>query len=239
MKIDMVAWGDTIPGLSFKPGDEKGAITAEAFRYSKPVNYKGARLMEIHQTSQAKQEYVMSDEDKLHESKPLAPTPQKEGDKAEDSPALKQLRALRKEKPTLVALVPLPAMSRCTVLLAPIGEGFFQGYVIEDDPSKLPVGRVRIMNLSPHLIAMRCNGTTGKELKTRESFSVPAVGGGIIYELAYQHENEWIKQENNMIAVEPNEQVQLIVLKSDNQFFLSADGSRSGFLQLVRLKRKP
>lgn len=238
MKVDVVAWGDAIEGISFKANDASSAITAQSFRYSTPLQYKGSRLMEIHQlSSSAKKTYEVSAEDKIHESNPLQPAGVENGGKPSDNPIIQQLQALRKEKPTLIALVSLPLASRCTVLLAPMGEGFYQGYVIEDDPSKLPLGQVRIMNLSPHTIAMRCNGAASKELKTRDFYTVPPQGGGIVYELAYQKGSEWILQENNMLAVKPDEQLQLIVLRSDNQFFLSADGSKTGYLQTVILKR--
>lgn len=239
MKVDVVAWGDAIEGISFKPDDASKAITAQPFRYSTPLNYKGSRVMEIHQlSSSSKKTYEVSAEDKIHESNPLKPADVQSNGKPSDNPLIKQLQALRKEKPTLVALVSLPVATRCTVLLAPMGEGFYQGYVIEDDPSKLPLGQVRMMNLSPHTIALRCNGSASKELKTRDAFTVPPQGGGIVYELAYQKGSEWILQENNMLAVKPDEQVQLIVLRSDNQFFLSSDGSRTGYLQTVVLKRR-
>lgn len=239
MKVDVVAWGDAIEGISFKPNDASNTITAQPFRYSTPLNYKGSRIMEIHQSSSsAKKTYEVSAEDKAHELNPLKPSDAKNGDTPSDNPLIKQLQTLRKEKPTLIALVSLPIATRCTVLLAPMADGFYQGYVIEDDPSKLPLGQVRIMNLSPHTIAMRCNGAASKELKTRDSVTIPPQGGGIVYELAYQKGSEWVLQENNMLAVKPDEQLQLIVLRSDNQFFLSADGSRTGYLQTVVLKRR-
>lgn len=240
MKIDFVAWGNTITGLSFKPDDKNSAITAEAFRYTIPISYKGEQLMEIHQTGDGRVlEEEVSDEDRMHQSIPLAPTDAGNAVKATDSPLAKKLKELKKDKPTLVALVSLPTANRCTVLLAPMGKGLYQSYVIEDDPSKLPLGQVRVLNLSPHRIQMGFNNTTSKELATSEAFVVPASKGGIIYEMAYLLEKKWVIQENNMLAVTPDEQVQLIVLKSNNQYFLSADGSRSGFLQIVRLKRKP
>ncbi len=239
MKIDFVAWGNTIPGLSLKPNDKDGAITAEAFRYTTPINYKGKQLMEIHQDTNIKVEDIkISDEDKLHESKPFIESAQTEEEAAPQTALGKKLMELKKEKPTLVALVPLPTSSHCTVLLAPIGKGLYQGYVLEDDPNKLPAANVRITNLSPHHISMQCNALNAKELKPRESFIVPAKGGGIVYLLSYLENKKWVKQENNMLAVKPNEQVQLIILQSENQFFLSGDGSRSGFLQAVRLIRK-
>ena len=50
MKIDVVAWGDEIKGLSFKPGSGKGDISAMGFRYSTPVAYSGPVVMAIYQS---------------------------------------------------------------------------------------------------------------------------------------------------------------------------------------------
>ena len=107
----------------------------------------------------------------------------------------------------------------------------------DDDPTKLPQGQLRILNYSPVKIAMRCNGKTAKELKTRESFVVPPQDGQVVYELAYDNQGKWKMQENNLLAVNPKEQAQLIVLKSDADFFTNSDGGRSGFLQKVVLRR--
>jgi hypothetical protein len=123
------------------------------------------------------------------------------------------------------------------VLLAPAGGNTYQAYVINDDPTLLPLGKLRIHNLSPMTIAMRCNGQTPKEIKTRETFTTTAPNQQVIYELAYQAGDEWKVQENNMLLIRPNEQTQLIILRSTNQFFLSADGSAGGFLQTVVLRR--
>ena len=74
MKIDVVAWGDAIGGLSFKSGKKDGRITAQAFSYSEPVTYSGPRVLEIQQSGEGR---VVKDsgpgtpEDKEHESKPL------------------------------------------------------------------------------------------------------------------------------------------------------------------------
>jgi hypothetical protein len=152
-----------------------------------------------------------------------------------------ELAKRRQKEPTLVALAALPGgnCSRATVLLAPADEGTYTAYVIDDDPSKLPVGQVRIHNLCPFPIAMRCNGNKPQELKTREAMLVPARKEHLIYELAYKLGDVWKMQECNLIPVRPREQSQMIILKSDNSFFVSSDGSRSGFLQIVTLRRSP
>ena len=54
MRLDVVAWGDPIGGLSFKSPRGDGKITARAFTYSEPVQYRGPRLLEIHQTGSGK-----------------------------------------------------------------------------------------------------------------------------------------------------------------------------------------
>lgn len=223
MKIDLVAWGDAVSGLTLKSAKGRDPVTALAFRYSKPVSYSGPTVMEIHQgTAPAA----------AAEAQPAAAAPVTANNLAA------VLAERRKKEPTLVSLAILPAASsHATVLLAPAAGGTFQAYVIDDDPSKLPYGRLRIHNLSPLTIAMRCNNKAAKQLKTKESFVVAPENDEVIYELAYHSEGEWTTQENNIAAVRETEQAQLVVLKSDASFFTSQDGSRSGFLQSVILRR--
>lgn len=225
MKIDLVAWGESIPGLTLKSAKGRDPVTALAFRYSKPVSYSGPAVLEIHQGTA-----------------PAAPAEASPAAAAPAAATANNLAAVlaerRKKNPTLVSLALLPAASgHATVLLAPAAGGTFQAYVIDDDPSKLPYGRLRIHNLSPLTIAMRCNNQVVKELKTKENFVVSPRNNEVIYELAYQSEGEWTTQENNIASVRETEQAQLVVLKSDASFFTSQDGSRSGFLQTVTLRR--
>ncbi len=220
LKVDLVAWGEDIPGLSLKSAGKGQPVTALAFRYSKPVAYTGPEVLELHQDQASA---VKATED----SKNAAPIPP-------------ELAERRKKEPTLVALAKLPAnSSRVTLLIAPASAGTYQIQVIDDDPSKLPPGRLRILNYSPIKIAMRCNGAAAKEMKTRDEFLVAPKDGQVVYELAYDNAGKWKMQENNLVAVGPKEQVQFIVLKSDADFFASGDGSRSGFLQAVTLRRGP
>ena len=243
MKIDLVAWGDKITGLSLKSGESKGTLTALSFRYSAPVTYSGPALMEIHKAggdviSNAPEP---SEEDKAHQLMPLLESPAEaaSGDAKPKQGLALELEKRRVKDPTLVALAALPpsGCQRATVLLAPADAGTFIAYVIDDDPGKLPLGKMRLHNLSPVPISVRCNGKVSKELKTREAFVVPAENGQIVYELAYKVGDEWKMQENNVIPVRDTEQTQMIVLKSSNSFFLSSDGGGGGFLQVVTLRR--
>ena len=243
LKIDFISWGNQIRGLALKPGSNKGTVTALSFRYSTPVAYSGPPLMEIYQTADtaAPPAPKPTAADLAQESHPLLPpvdsdTNPKAGPK--QGLAL-ELEKRRKKEPTLVALAALPGGNcrRATVLLGPADSGTFIAYVIDDDPTKLPVGQVRIHNLCQFPIAMRCNGSPSKELKTRDAIIVPPKNNQLIYELAYKVDEQWEMQENNVIPVRPKEQTQMIVLKSKNSFFLSSDGSAGGFLQVVTLRR--
>lgn len=242
MKIDVVAWGDDIHGLTFKKGDSNGEISALGFRYSEPVAYSGPLVMEIYQTGSgpAKPAVVMTQEDKDHELMPLVVEEEKPaaGEEAR-TPLAVELEKRRKENPALVALAQLPGAScnRATILLAPASNGTFIAYVIDDDPSKLPPGKLRVHNLSPNEITVRCNARENKELKTRGAHIFNPANNSIIYELAYKQRDEWIVQGNNILTIQPTEQVQMIILRSRNQHFLSSDGSSGGFLQIVTLRR--
>lgn len=242
MKIDVVAWGDDIHGLTFKKGDSNGEISALGFRYSEPVSYSGPLVMEIYQTGTgpARPAVVLSQEDKDHELMPLVVEEEKPaaGEEA-PTPIAVELEKRRKENPSLVALAQLPGGScnRATILLAPAANGTFVAYVINDDPSKLPPGKLRVHNLSPHEITLRCNGRENKEFKTRDAHVFTPANNSIIYELAYKKGNEWTVEGNNILTIGPADQVQMIVLRSRNQHFLSADGSTGGYLQIVTLRR--
>ena len=243
MRLDVVAWGDEIGGLSFKSGEKSGSITAHSFRYSKPVPYSGPALMEIYKNGNGDvtPKPPPSAEDLEHEMMPLKPE-----DYATDKNApAKQGIALELEKrrekaPNLIALASLPTgCSRATILLAPAGDGTFIAYVIDDDPSKLPVGQLRIHNLSQHPIAMKINGAAPKEIKTRSAIVVPVQNEQISYDLAYQVNGEWKFQEHSFLQIFEKDQTQLIILRSNNSYFLSSDGSSGGYLQLVTLRRSP
>jgi len=151
-----------------------------------------------------------------------------------------ELENRRKKDPSLVALIPLPTgCRRVSVLLAPLGKNTFRGYVINDDPSQLPLGKVRIHNLSPYPIALRSSGKQPAELKVGASMLADCKNEQFVYELAYKLNDKWKLQENNLFPVRSTEQAQMIVIKSNNQFFQSSDGTGSGFLQIVTLLRTP
>ncbi len=244
MKVDLVAWGNTITGLSLKSGEKQAVVSALGFRYSDPVSYSGPVILEIRKAGSGSRssEQEISEEDKQHEMKPLTAADAKADNVTPAKPkqgiAL-ELENRRKKDPSIVALAALPKSGcrRATVLLAPADGGTFTTHVIDDDPSKLPMGQLRIHNLSPFPIAMRCNGKHGAELKTSETLLVPAQNEQLIYELAYKLGDMWKTQENNIMRLRSTEQVQMMILKSDNSFFQSTDGSTGGFLQIVTLRR--
>jgi hypothetical protein len=234
MRIDLIAWGESIPGLTLKSPTTGQPTTALAFRYSKPISYSGPQLLEIHQ--------ALGSAAGAAPAEPAAVSPEQDAKPkttaAQGVNLAKVLAERRLKQPTLVALAMLPASTRhATILLAPAAGGTFQSYVIDDDPSRLPEGKLRIHNLSPFLIAMRCHESKTSELKTKQSVIVEPRNREVVYELAYQQDGKWVVQENNIATVRENEQAQLVVLKSDAEFFSSADGSRSGFLQTVVLRR--
>lgn len=217
LKVDLVGWGPDVEGLTLKSESKGEPITARSFTYTKPVSYSGPALMTIHQ---------------------VPGTPPPAGVAPGTAPIDPQLAKLREKDLSIVALAKIPTGSRrVTVLIAPSAAGTFQTVVIDDDPSKLPPGQLRVHNYSPMKIAMKCNNKAAMELKTRQSFLAPAVDEEVFYELAYDENGKWEVQENNLVRVQKDQQVQLIVLKSDDKFFTSSDGSRSGFLQTLVLRR--
>ena len=229
MKIDLVAWGDTIDGLRIHADGTDRNVTALAFEYSKAVAYAGSNILEISRDASAA-------------ANPVAPPPAAKpaAQAGAAKPPLSELDQRRLKNPDLVALAWLPAGStRVTVLIAPGANGTYQTQVIDDDPGKLPAGRLRIHNYSPIPIAIRCNRKDTVELKPHQSTVVAPLDQGVIYELAYLKDRKWEMQENNRIRVAAAEQVQLVILRSDAGYFASSDGSCGGFLQTVVLRRYP
>ncbi len=243
LKVDVVAWGNEIGGLSLKSGDKAGDITAMPFSYSKPIPYSGPAVMEIFKNGDGNTppKPQPSAEDLKHQAMPLiveAPAADKDAP-AKQGLAL-ELEKRRKKSPNLVALAAIPSnCRRATVLLAPVGDGTFLAYVIDDDTAKLPVGQLRVHNLSSLTIGMRFNGGATKEMKTRASMVVPVKDEQVAYDLAYKVGTEWKFQEHNYLPIYATDQTQMVILQSDNSYFLSSDGSSGGFLQVVTLRRSP
>src|SRR5690606_11297891 len=128
--------------------------TALAFRYSDPIKYAGPALMEVYQdaTKNAKPSIPVSDFDKQQKSVPADVSIVEKKLAPETTGLALELRKRREENAGLVALVPLPknGTRQVTVLLAPVSDGTFTAHVIDDDPSKLSFGKLRVHNLSPH-----------------------------------------------------------------------------------------
>jgi len=237
MKIDLVAWGDGISGLSLHSGagNKTSAVSAFPFSYSKAVPYSGPSLMEIYQTAAVEAPVSRGP---LPEDASIPILPDENADKAEKMAVPPLLRELRKKKPNLVALATLPVGSRrATVLLAPGPDHTFQTFTIDDDPNQLPFGRVRIHNLTPFPIVVRCKGGKALQLKPKETVVAIPENHYIFYELGYQDGEEWKILKNDMLRVADDEQAHMVVLKSDNQFFRSSDGSMGGAFQVVVLRR--
>ncbi len=227
LKLDFVAWGDSIRGLRIKVGSKEMPVSAMAFEYSTPVSYNGPNILEISQSQGSSPADPYATPQAAAPEKPLDP---------KNPPSELEIR--RRKNPNLVALAILPAGStRATVLIAPAATGTYQTYVIDDDPTKLPLGKLRIHNYCSIAVAMRCNNKDSVELQPKQTTVIPPVNDGVIYELAYQKDGRWKMQENNVVQVLDSEQVQMVVLKSDANFFTSGDGSRGGFLQTVVLRR--
>lgn len=246
-KIHFVAWGDAITGLSLKSEGAGTTFRAESFSYSDSVPYRGPAILEIFQSAAQgndaepkPQAGAVGTPDAKTPAEKSAPS-QTEEDAKPKSALAQELEKRREKDPSLVALARIPAgCTRATILLQSLGNGTYQAYVINDDPAQLPPGKLRIQNLSPYPISIKV-ATAEKpiQIAPNQQFTIPAEDGNLIYELSYFHEKEWKYQENNIVRVSPQEQTQMLVLRSQNDFFVSSGGSVGGFLQNVVLRRTP
>jgi hypothetical protein len=221
LKIDFIAWGDDgIKDLRISTDGKNTPVSAAAFEYSKAVSYSGSNILQLSQGA-------------VPQGTPATVAPPADG-----AAKLSELDKRRLKDPSIVALALLPSNSkRVTILLVPADKGTYNTFVIDDDPLKLPLGTLRIHNLCPFPIAMRCNGKAPVELKLKQTTTATPVDKVVSYELGYKEAGNWVVQEKNIVRVDEKEQTQFIVLKSDASHFTSSDGSRGGFLQTVTLRR--
>ena len=235
-KVDLVSIGEDIPGLSLGKG--KKTISALAFRYGKTIRYKGDRVIEISQSSSAKNAQP-EEEDHPDALIPLPPQkiPSTEVDQKDN--IAKAIEKRRKKNPDLVALAVVPSGSRhITILLTPAANSTYRAYVVNDDPTKLPYGKMRVHNFCKHPISMRFNNRKAQIIPSQKGRQEsPNASNTLSYFLGYPKNKTWKIQENNILRVTKDEQVQMIIMRSRSSFFVSASGARGGRMQVAVLRR--
>lgn len=255
MQIDFVAWGDDIKNLSCGKSHDRKQFDALAFRYSEPIDYRGPAVLELHRSAssgandadEATREQALRDQQALQNpSAKQKPSPQSKSPQSaqhntivdKKSALHRELEKRRETEPTLLALIPLPpAVRRVTILLTPLTAELYRGFVINDDPSKLPFGKIRIHNLSSNLIGIQQQGKKLIELPSGTFAMAEPIRGQFVYELSYREGKNRRIQENNLLRVPEREQCQMFIVESDHVFFQASDGTRNGKYQVVILRR--
>ena len=131
-----------------------------------------------------------------------------------------------------------PGVKRHTVLLFGSEKGY-ESRVIVDDQEKFPVGTVRLYNLCPIPVAVRCNQSATIQLAPNQSEIVkPRADQVVITESAYQLNGEWIRADDDFIPARPTDQTSVFFLISGDKYFVSTDGV-SRQMQMVVLREKP
>ncbi|MGJ8634840.1 MAG: hypothetical protein ACSHX7_13065 [Luteolibacter sp.] len=239
LKIDFVAWGNPIHGLSLEGSDSK-VFTAKSFTYSTPVKYSGSVLMPLYRDRSADDKVARPDGLEDLPQIEIDTNPENELLDSDKDPLAKLLAERRETEPNLVALIPLPKSGkRVTVLLVPARNETYIPYVMKDDASQLPVGKLKVHNFSALPVGLNFAGLKPFKLTKGKSQIVTIPNSRALYELAYEKDGKWKSQESNVFRVKPNQQTHFIVLQSKNQFFKSVDGGRSGLMQSVVLRRTP
>lgn len=247
MRIDFVSWGEDLAGLEVRSGKSGDRVSALAFRYSEPFEYSGPRILALalgDGSDEATKAMAEAYEARRRSDKaegldvPDAPFVPRAAAEVKGGNISKALALAREKDPALAALVKLPAVSRhVTILLAPGPDRSLIPHIFNDDPARLPAGKVRVHNLSRHPIMLRTAVGKRIELLPGKGALAPAPGETFAYELAYQTDGVWKTQENNLVTVRRNEQVHMVILRSEASFFSSSDGSRGGFMQTALLRR--
>jgi hypothetical protein len=243
--IDFVSWGEDLKGVEVGEANKHVPATALAFRYSEPVRYHGPQVISIYwdpsKTPAPPPPPKEFNGIPIPQTKPAPGTTTPAADSSADGGKIPdEIVKRRVKEPTLAAIVPLIAgASQMTVLLAPGPQNTFKCYVFDDEPTRFPWGKIRLHNYSSNPIGLSLNKGKMVALKYQESMIAPATpDGSVTYELAYPKDGKWKFQENNILHVNPDEQIHFLVLESDSSFFRSSDGSRGGHLQTVTLRRQ-
>ena len=239
LKINLVAWGNDIRGLTLKTASGE-PITARSFAYNKSIAYSGPQDLAIYQGE------VKEDASAYSEHyKPAGAIPEEKEEKIDvtkvKDPFIKMLLERKLKEPELVSLVRLPVNSReITILLAPATQGVYQPYLINADSKSSPAGALAVHNLSGYPVRVeQLNGKQQCQLDPKGKFLLAAdEKKAFRYKISYQDGDRWRVATNNIVRLPEDQKTQLIVLQSDNEYFKSTDGSKSGFLQVVVLKRK-
>ncbi len=247
MQIDFVSWGEDISGLEIRDGEIVIPVKALAFRYSESLEYSGSQILALgfgHKDGTAKKENMEAPDRWRGASKESetvvseATSGSKKDHQVLSSEIPSHLAKARETDPSLAALIMLPTNSRrVTILLAPGPDRTLVPHVLDDDPSRQPLGMVRVHNFSPHPISLNTSDGKSKGLDPGKNFISPAPGSTFAYELAYQINGVSKIQENNLVSVSSDELIHMVVLRNNSSFFSSSDGSRGGFMQVALLRR--
>lgn len=247
--VDVVSIGAEIKGLTLESGSRKPSVLAKSFLYSHSVKYNGPRVMEITKSGGANVVEEAVDLEKHPDAAiPLAPRKNKKGVLVPQKKTfIKAIMERRKKTPDLVALAVIPANAkRVTVLMAPAAEGTYRTYVFSDNPESLPFGRARILNLCPHPIALKLQGSEKAMIlgKYKSKDNIKPINKYVRYNLAYPYKNKrtgkggFKSQGSYMERIAAEDQVQIIVVRSSADFFQSSSGGGSGStMQLAILRR--
>jgi len=252
MYIDFISWGEDIEGLEVHQLDRSTPVKALAFRYSEPLEYSGSQILALalgqggevaaKRKAEALDAWRRSRKEERIEVPEaiLAPKAFADAAKGVGGEIPKALAAARNKDPVLAALVKLPANSRrVTILLAPGPDRSLVPHIFDDDPTRQPLGKVRVHNFSPYPISLITNSKQSGALAPGKNFIASAPRGTFAYELAYKIDGAWKIQENNLLSIRPDEQMHMVVLRNGSSFFSSSDGSRGGFMQTALLRRGP
>lgn len=130
-----------------------------------------------------------------------------------------------------------PELKKATVLLSKMGDGY-AAIVIPADTEKFPVGQARLQNLSSKSVSILCNKRTLVTIGPGEVQWVKPDDKSILdADMAYQESDRWVRFERSYFPVLKTQQTAIFFLKSDSNFFKTANGaSVGGGVQVLTLR---
>lgn len=209
IRFRAIGWAGDSTTLVFKQNGKWTRLKAPLFSYSEPYQYQGPSNLE------------------LFTAEPLPPpviTLDGTGGFSVNENTKPDVIHVAPDAVPAVSVSIDPRIRRATLLVGESG-GKHNILVIGDNEDDFPPGQVRLYNVTPYRMAIRCNKTTTITLNSNECHVAQAGSNEeLTLEPAYEINGKWKKLVSKRIAARRGYQATHFFLQSGSNYFRAMDG---------------
>lgn len=209
LKFRAIGWAGESTTLVFKQNGKWTRLKAPLFAYSEASQYQGPSNLD------------------LYTAEPLPPpviTLDGTGGFSTNENTKNDVIHVAPDAIPAVSVSIDARIKRATLLVGESG-GKYNVSVVDDNQDDFPPGQVRLYNVTPYRMAIRCNKTTTIALNPNECRIVQAgVDEELTVEPAYEINGKWRKLVSKRIAARSGYQATHFFLQSGSNYFRSMDG---------------